>query len=305
MLLLLLLVLGALAASWYFANRGETVDAEEVPNVVGLQRPDAERRLDERGFETEVKPVDSRRQPGTVIVQRPSPGTTYGEGGIVVISVARSPSEVEVPDVAGLRTQVALTRLRSAGLNPRAQAVQSRKPKGIVLRQVPPAGTEVPRGSAAVVVVSAGPQLANVPEVVGLSTDAATAQLTRAGFRTQVQRVPSDQPEGTVVAQAPGGGARAQRGRVVRINVSRGGTETTTTVVTTTTTPSRATVPDAVGQDEATARSTLEGAGFVVSVVDRTVTDPSQEGIVVRQSPLGGSSAAPGSTVTITVGRIR
>ena len=129
LLLLLLLVLGALAASWYFANRGDTVDAEEVPNVVGLQRPDAERRLDERGFETEVKPVDSRRPPGTVIAQRPSPGTTYGEGGIVVISVARSPSEVEVPDVVGLRTQVALTRLRSAGLNPRAQAVQSRKPR--------------------------------------------------------------------------------------------------------------------------------------------------------------------------------
>jgi eukaryotic-like serine/threonine-protein kinase len=163
----------------------------------------------------------------------------------------------------------------------------------------------VPKGSAAVVVVSAGPQLADVPDVVGLSTDAATAQLTRAGFRTQIQRVPSNQPEGTVVAQAPGGGARAQRGRVVRINVARGGSETTTTVVTTTTTPSRATVPDAVGQDEATARSTLEGAGFVVRAVDRTVTDPSQEGLVVRQSPVGGSSAAPGSTVTITVGRIR
>ena len=93
--------------------------------------------------------------------------------------------------------------------------------------------------------------------------------------------------------RAPGGGARAQRGRVVRINVSRGGTETTTTVVTTTTTPSRATVPDAVGQDEATARSTLEGAGFVVSVVDLTVTDPSQEGIVVRQSPVEEGRASP------------
>jgi eukaryotic-like serine/threonine-protein kinase len=305
LLLLLLLVLGALAASWYFATRDETVDAEEVPNVVSLQRPEAESRLDERGFESEAKPVDSRRRPGEVIAQRPPPGTKYGEGGIVVISVARSPSEVEIPDVVGLRTQVALTRLRSAGLNPRAQAVQSRQPRGIVLRQVPPAGTEVPRGSAAVVVASAGPQLADVPDVVGLSTDAATAQLTRAGFRTQIRRVAGDQPEGTVVAQAPGGGARAQRGRIVRINVSRGETETTTTVVTTTTTPSRATVPNTVGQDEATARSTLEGAGFVVRAVDRTVTDPSQEGIVVRQSPVGGSSAAQGSTVAITVGRIR
>jgi beta-lactam-binding protein with PASTA domain len=303
LLLLLLLVLAGLAASWYFAVRDETVDAEKVPNVVGLQRDDAERRLEERDFETERKPVDSRRPAGEVIAQRPNPGTLYGEGGIVVISVARSPSEVEVPDVVGLRTQVALSRLRSAGLNPRAQAVQSRRPRGIVLRQVPTAGTEVPRNSAAVVVVSAGPQLADVPDVVGLTTDDATAQLTQAGFRTQVQRVPGNVPEGTVVAQNPRGGTRAQRGRAVRINVSIGQTQTTTTVVTTTT-PSGATVPNTVGQDEATARSTLEGAGFQVRVTDRTVTDPSQEGIVVQQSPSGGN-AARGSTVTITVGRIR
>jgi beta-lactam-binding protein with PASTA domain len=305
LVLLLLLVLGALAASWYFATRDETVDATTVPDVVGLQRDDAERRLEGRDLEREVKAVDSRQPAGEVIAQRPNPGTRYGEGGIVVISVARSPSEVEVPDLVGLRTQVALTRLRTAGLNPRAQAVQSRRPKGIVLRQVPSAGTEVPKGSAAVVVVSAGPQLADVPDVVGLSTDAATAQLTKAGFRTQVQRVPSGMPEGTVVAQSPGGGSRAQRGRVVRINASRGETETTTTVVTTTTTPARATIPDTVGQDEGTARSTIEGAGFQVRVVDRTVMDPSQEGIVVRQTPAGGGSAAPGSTVTITVGRLR
>lgn len=305
LLLLLLLVLGALAASWYFSNRGETVDAHEVPNVVGLQRDDAERRIEAREFEVEVKQVDSRRTAGQVLAQRPSSGTTYGEGGIVVISVARSPSVVEVPDVVGLRTAVALSRLRAAGLTPRAQAVQSRRPKGIVLRQVPVAGTEVPKQSAAVVVVSAGPQLADVPDVVGMTTEEATAQLTQAGFRTRVQRVVGTEPEGTVIAQDPPGGTRAQRGRVVRIDVSRGQTQTTTTVVTETTTPSQATVPGTVGQDEAAARSAIEGAGFLVRVVDRTANDPSQDGIVLQQSPPGGSRAAPGSTVTITVGRLR
>lgn len=304
LLLLLLLVLGALAASWYFANRDETVDATNVPDVVGLQREDAERRIEERDLETETKPVDSQKRAGEVIAQRPPGGTKYGEGGIVVISVARSPSQVEIPDVVGLATPVALRRLQSAGLRARAQAVQSRRPKGIVLRQVPPAGTEVPRGSAAVVVVSAGPQFADVPDVVGLDTDAATAQLTRAGFRTQVQRVAASEPEGTVIAQSPGGGARAQRGRVVRINVSRGQGQTTTTVVTTTT-PARATVPNVIGQDEATASSTLEGAGLVPRVVNRTTSDPAQDGIVLQQSPAAGSNAAPGSTVTITVGRLR
>ena len=303
LLLLLLLVLGGLAAAWYFANREETIDATTVPDVVGLERDDAEQRIDDRELESEVKSVTSERRAGLVVAQRPTAGARYGEGGIVVISVARSPSQVEVPDVVGLRTAVALRRLQSAGLRARTQAVQSRRPKGLVLRQVPTAGTEVPNGSPAILVVSAGPQLADVPDVVGLSTDAATAQLTRAGFRTQVQQVAASDPEGIVVAQEPGGGARAQRGRVVRINVSRGQGQTTTTVVTTT--PSGTTVPATGGQDEASARAAIEGAGFRVRVLDRAVSDPSQDGVVLQQTPAGGTRAQPGSTVTITVGRLR
>ena len=303
LLLLLLLVLGGLAAAWYFANRGETIDATTVPDVVGLERDEAEQRIDDRELESDVKSVLSERRPGLVVAQRPTAGTEYGEGGIVVISVARSPSQVEVPDVVGLRTAVALRRLQSAGLRARAQAVQSRRPKGLVLRQVPQAGTDVPNGSAAVIVVSAGPQFADVPDVVGLSTDAATAQLTRAGFRTQVQQVAASEPEGIVVAQDPGGGARAQRGRVVRINVSRGQGQTTTTVVTTT--PAGSTVPNVIGQDETSAVSTIEGGGFQARVVNRPTNDPAQDGIVLQQSPAAGNRAAPGSTVTITVGRLR
>ena len=305
LLLLLALVLAALAASWYFATRDEMVDAEEVPNVVGLERDEAEQRLAARGFEDEAKPVDSNRQPGTVVAQRPDPGTVYGEGGIVVLSVARRPQEVDVPDVVGLRSGRALARLRAAGLDPRAQAVQSRRPEGIVLRQVPEPGATVERGTEVVVLVSTGQQRAEVPPVIGLTVGDATARLTRAGFRTQVTRVPASEPEGTVTGQQPPAGARVPRGQVVRINVSRGQTQTTTTVVTTTTTAAQATVPDTVGQEEQAAISTLEGAGFEVRVLDRTVSTGADDGIVLRQSPPAGSRAARGSTVTITVGRLR
>jgi eukaryotic-like serine/threonine-protein kinase len=305
LLLLLALVLAALAASWYFTTREDTVDAERVPSVVGLQRDQAEQSVEERGFESETKPVDSERPAGTVVAQRPDAGTVYGEGGIVVISVARSPQQVELPDVVGLRSGRALARLRSAGFTPRTQSVRSRRPEGFVVRQVPAAGTEVLRDSAVVVLVSAGQQRAEVPQVVGLTADVATTQLTRAGFRTRITRVPGTEPEGTVIAQNPAGGARLARGEVVRINVSRGRTQTTTTVVTTTTTPARATVPDTVGQEEGAAISTLEGAGFRVRVANRPVPEPADDGIVITQSPAGGTTAARGSTVTITVGRLR
>jgi eukaryotic-like serine/threonine-protein kinase len=307
LLLLLAVVIGALALSWYLANRGETVDAHKVPDVVGMKREPAEQRLKDDGFETEVKRVESRQAAGTVTAQRPDPGTTYGEDGIVVIAVAGNPLQTEMPNVTGLQSAQALARLRAAGLKPRAQPVRSREPRGRVLRQIPNAGTELPKGSAAIVVVSSGTKQANVPDVIGLSVGRATTELTRAGFRTQVSRVQSSEPEGTVVAQDPRGGTKAAQGRVVRINVSQGQTQTSTTVVTTTTTTpaARAAVPDTVGQDEATATSTLEGAGFRVRVVEQTVTDASQDGLVIRQSPRGGTTAASGSTVIITVAHLR
>jgi eukaryotic-like serine/threonine-protein kinase len=304
LLLLLAVVLAALAASWYFANRGETVEAKKVPDVVGLQRTVAEQRVQERGFEVETKLVVSPRQPGTVVAQRPEPGTLYGKGGIVVLSVARNPLKVEVPDVTGLATANALAKLRGAGLQPRAQTVAARQPKGRVVRQVPEAGTEVPKGSAVVVLVSAGPKLAKVPDVVGLATEEATTQLTAAGFRTRIDRVAGSQPEGTVVTQRPPGGTRAQRGRVVQISVSIGETQTTTTVVTTTTNQTQGTVPDTVGMDEQSATFSLEDAGYRVRVRNRPVTDPSQDGVVVQQIPAGGTRRS-GSTVTIIVGIIR
>jgi eukaryotic-like serine/threonine-protein kinase len=307
LLLLLAVVLGALGLSWYLANRGDTVDAAKVPDVVGLKRAQAEERLKEEGFEVEVKQVESSQSPGTVSAQRPDPGTKYGEGGIVVITAARSALRTEVPDVTGLQAPQALARLREAGFKPRAEPVSSRQPQGRVIRQIPEPGTELPKGSAAVVIVSSGTQQARVPSVVGTSVTQATQRLTSAGFRTQVARVQSSEPEGRVVSQAPAAGTTSARGRIVRITVSEGQTRTSTTVVTTTTTTPAAspTVPDTVGQDQATATSTLQGADFRVRAVEETVTDPAQDGLVIRQSPVGGTTARSGSTVVITVGHLR
>ena len=58
-------------------------------------------------------------------------------------------------------------------------------------------------------------------------------------------------------------------------------------------------VPSVVGQQETAAQNELQSKGFQVSVKpDPTSTQPS--GTVISQSPSGGT-AAPGSTVTLTV----
>ena len=48
--------------------------------------------------------------------------------------------------------------------------------------------------------------------------------------------------------------------------------------------------------------ATLRNSGFKVLVEVVDTTDPSQDGVVLTQTPGPGESAKPGTTVTITVG---
>jgi eukaryotic-like serine/threonine-protein kinase len=61
-------------------------------------------------------------------------------------------------------------------------------------------------------------------------------------------------------------------------------------------------VPGVVGQDETEAGASLGRAGFSPKMVTAATIEPSQVGIVLRQSPSAGTNAPKGSTVTITVG---
>lgn len=62
------------------------------------------------------------------------------------------------------------------------------------------------------------------------------------------------------------------------------------------------TVPDVVGNAEATAISALEDAGFVV-IVQRRYSSSVTVGNVISQVPSAGQSAESGSTVYIRVSR--
>jgi serine/threonine-protein kinase len=130
----------------------------------------------------------------------------------------------------------------------------------------------------------------NVPNVVGKKQDEAIKILTDANFTPNVQMVDAIQPAGIVVAQAPCGGCSATLGSVVTIQVSNG-------------TPPKATVPRVVGSKQNDATRTLQNAGFVVKVVYQPVDDPKLDGIVLAQSPKGGTHTTAGTTVTITVGQ--
>jgi membrane peptidoglycan carboxypeptidase len=134
------------------------------------------------------------------------------------------------------------------------------------------------------------PAAGNVPNVVGMDLAAATSTLTTAGFSVSSTTVDSNKPKGVVVSQLPGGGSSASLGTIVHLDISSG-------------TPGNASVPNVRGMSQSAAEVALETAGFVVKVETTIVTNPSQYGVVLSQSPGGGTTAAQGSTVRITVGQ--
>lgn len=288
-LLVLLLLVGTGIALAYVLTRDDDKSANDVPTVVGLREAVAVDRLRAEGYPTDIRRAVNPAQVGKVIGQLPSAGAGLEPGKTVVIIVARRPNTVDVPRVVGLDVADAFERVQAAGLRAKAVDVFARQAKGRVVRQRPPAGAEARRGTTVALSVSKGPQLVVVPPVIGQTEAAATAALRRVGLRVNIARVRSESPAGTVIAQRPQGGARAPKGSTVRLNVATGRQEPT----------SDAGVPNVVGLRDTDADARLQAAGFQVTSTPVSSTRP--RGTVLTQSPAGGSLAAPGSTVRITV----
>lgn len=123
-----------------------------------------------------------------------------------------------------------------------------------------------------------------VPDVVGRSSAGAISALSSAGFKATVVNQPSEQPAGTVIAQAPSAGTALSKGSSVTIFVSSG--------------PARVPVPGVVGMQEGSARATIAASGLSASV---SYTSGSPVGVVVSQSPSAGARINVGSVVSITV----
>jgi serine/threonine-protein kinase len=289
--LAVLLLAAAGVAAWFaYTKIQDQLNASKpvsVPSVVGIRQELAEQQLRERTLVPHVThKASSTVLKGYVISQNPNPGTNVAKNTTVDLTISTGKPKVAVPDVIGKTRDDAVAALTSAGLKPKVVEVHSGKTPDTVTGQFPHAGTKVTRGSDVQINVSTGPKPVSVPNVVGLTYDQASSTLQSQGFGVKRVNVDSSQPKDTVVSQNPSGSAAP--GATIELSVSKG--------------PKQSTVPDVTSQDEASARSALESAGFTVTVQQQDVGDPGLNGIVLSQSPRGGTKADKGSTVTIVVG---
>jgi serine/threonine protein kinase len=195
---------------------------------------------------------------------------------------------VTVPDVTGETQSAAVSSLKRDGLvSIVSLAANAHVANGLVVGTTPPRGTVVAKGSRVSVVVSSGPGIVALPNVIHKKSDAATKILRDSGFQPTVQSQSSDTVEnGLVISTDPAAGIEVQVGSPVTVLVSSG--------------PKEVSVPEVTGETQASATATLAAAGLKVSVSKREVAEPAA-GTVISQSPTAGSQLKVGDQVTIVV----
>jgi len=127
-----------------------------------------------------------------------------GAGVDLLVSDGRVPVLIPV-GLEGREISEAEAALETLGLLSRRIGVRDEfVPKGYVVSLEPPPQTSVRGGSEVEILVSTGPEPRPIPDVLGLSVDAAESRLAAAGFRSISVNGPSG---GLITRQEPPGTA--------------------------------------------------------------------------------------------------
>jgi beta-lactam-binding protein with PASTA domain len=261
------------------------------------------------------------KKPATTVVVTTAPSTTV-------------PPKVAVPRFVGMKEQDALVRAGQVGLQPKEVFKPTKAPKGFVISQRPPEGSELARGATVTLVIdstakrattttastttptttattptttqsatttatttaaaSPQPQNATVPDVSGQKEGAAVTAFGNAGALASIAFVPGSDPLGTVVQQAKPAGATVPYHSHVQINISRGPNNNPLV-----------SVPNVVGKTLQDAVGALNAAHLRLIYFKYPVTSKAQAGKVVQQSPLSGAQAPQNAQIVVYLGAFK
>jgi serine/threonine-protein kinase len=171
---------------------------------------------------------------GQVFRQDPAPGTELDRGATVTYWVSKGKPQATVPDLTDLTQAEAEAALADAGLKLGTVAPEQSAtvPAGAVIRQDPPAGEEVDKGSAVNIVVSSGPPPPSpsptaspsgvaVPNVYGMQSSLAEQELIALGLTAAFRQKPNTgQQPGTVVRVQPDAGTVVPAGSTVLLVIA-------------------------------------------------------------------------------------
>jgi serine/threonine-protein kinase len=225
-----------------------------------------------------------------LIVSMNGRGGTPEPSPSVSESTTESPVTVQIPPVTpGLTADDAAAALAALDLVavPR-EVANDEVERGLVIAFDPPSGTPAAPGDEVAVLVSAGPDSLEVPDLSTMTQQAARARLTELGLvagDVSSENSP-DIETNSVTRTEPPMGEQVRTGTEVRLFVSNG----------------RTVVPNVKGKLLADAQSQLEAAGLTVGEPTYKVSDQAA-GTVLSQTPKAKEEVAQHVQVTLTVAR--
>ena len=264
-----------------------------VPNVEGLTQAAATTAI--TGANLMVGTVAQRASntvvTGNVIGQDPAKGSSLAQGSAVNLVISSGPQIVNVPNVQGLTENVATTTLNEAKfvIGKVTQQTSDLVATGKVISQDPASGSSVAEGSPVNLVISSGAQLVAVPNVEGLTQDAATTAITGVKLRvgTVAQQTSNTVAAGKVASQDPPTGSSLAQGAPVNLVISSG--------------PQMVAVPKVERLTQAAATTAIVGTTLKIGTVTQQTSDTAATGSVISQDPASGTSVAQGSPVNLVI----
>lgn len=297
-----LLAIVALAAPVFHAPPGSALQVlvaqvyqgAVVPDVIGRTQQNAESIIrDAKLVVGQVVNETSRtRKPGTVISQRPIPGTKVRVGSpvelTVAIAVLKEPL-VAVPSLSGLTPEQALDRLARHGLTGRGVLMKDDAHVGRIAMQKPLAGERIPRRAEVLFWYGAPVSHDDVPSAVPDLRKRRLADASRvlesAGLKLGTREDPGHfGMSGIVVAQSPSPNQLVPRGSLVRIRLGA----------------PQMTVPEVRGQFLSTAEEIIRGHGLWAGTT-RNIPSDAPRGTVISQDPRAGALVDSGTSIALEV----
>lgn len=192
-----------------------------VPNVVGMSQAQAEETLKAENLRVEIaETFDDKVEAGKVVSQTPEAGKTVKENRLITIYISKGGEEVTMPNIVGMSQNEAQAQLSKLDLKiGQVSEEYSDKPQGTILRQSIAANDKTTKGTSVNITISKGQEASKakvtVPDVVGLSVDAAKSRLSAQGFS-----VSASASSGQVTAQSIPGGSQATSGSTIELTVA-------------------------------------------------------------------------------------
>lgn len=218
-------LLAYLIAAFVFFPSGAIARDLKVPNVIGLDFETAQQRLRQSGFKAEQgeSRFHAAAPKGTVLDQTPPPGSRNPEGSVVTLALSAGQKMSTVPNIVGLTRADAEHALDQAGFDVGDVSEQpSDQPRGTVIDSRPRPSSVAPSPGAVALVVSSGPNVVLVPDVVGRSFAQARQLLQQIGLQVgDVAAEGGGNPSGNalVLSQTPAAGSQVASGSRVSLRV--------------------------------------------------------------------------------------